>query len=54
VAHTILVIAYHVLRDGVVFEDLGADYFDRINGERQKTYHLRRLAELGCDISKIA
>jgi transposase len=54
VAHTILVIAYHVLRDGVVFEDLGVDYFDRINAGRQKAYHLRRLAQLGCDVSKVA
>ena len=31
VAHSILVIAYYVLRDGVAFRDLGADYFDRMN-----------------------
>jgi hypothetical protein len=27
VAHTILVIAFHILRDEVPFRDLGADYF---------------------------
>jgi transposase len=54
VAHTILVIAYHVLRDDVSFQDLGADYFDRRNTGQQKRYHLRRLAELGCDVSKLA
>ncbi len=53
VAHTILVIAYHVLRDGVAFHDLGPDYFDRMNTVKQKTYHLRRLAELGCDVSQV-
>ena len=53
VAHSILVIAFHILRDGVEFEDLGADYFDRVNTARQKRYHLRRLAELGCDVTKI-
>lgn len=53
VAHTILVIAYHVLRDGVAFQDLGPDYFDRMNTGKQKQYHLRRLAELGCDVSQV-
>lgn len=51
VAHSILVIAYHVLRHAVAFNDLGADYFDRMNTVKLKRYHLRRLAELGCDVS---
>jgi transposase len=53
VAHSILVIAYHVLRDGVAFQDLGGDYFDRMNSTKAKRYHLKRLAELGCDVSKV-
>jgi transposase len=53
VAHSILVIAYHILRDSVPFQDLGADYFDRMNTTKAKAYHLRRLAELGCDVSAI-
>ena len=51
VAPSILVIAYHVLRNAVAFNDLGADYFDRMNTVKLKRYHLRRLAELGCDVS---
>jgi transposase len=54
VAHSILVIAYHMLRNGVDFNDLGADYFDRMNNAKLKRYHLRRLAELGCDVSALA
>lgn len=54
VAHSILVIAYHVLRSGTTFEDLGADYFDRLNVARAKRYHLQRLVELGCDVSRVA
>jgi transposase len=53
VAHSILVIAYHILRDDVSFADLGADYFDRMNSTKAKRYHLRRLEELGCDVSKV-
>jgi transposase len=54
VAHSILIIAFHVLRNDVDFADLGADYFDRLNTVKLKRYHLRRLADLGCDVSKIA
>ena len=53
VAHSILIIAYYILRDGVAFQDLGADYFDRMNSTKAKRYHLRRLEELGCDVSKV-
>jgi transposase len=54
VAHTILVIAYYVLRDEVAFHDLGPDYFDRLDAGRQKRYYLRRLEALGCDVSQVA
>ena len=52
-AHSSLDIAYSVLRQGVAFHDLGADYFDRMNTTKLKRYHLRRLSELGCDVSNI-
>jgi transposase len=47
VAHTILVIAYHVLRDGVSYRELGGDYFDHLNAQRLTRYHTQRLAALG-------
>ena len=47
VAHSILVIAYHVLRDGVSYRELGGDYFDRLNADRLTRYHTKRLAALG-------
>jgi transposase len=53
VAHSILIIAFHLLRNDVDFADLGADYFDRLNTVKLKRYHLRRLADLGCDVSTI-
>jgi transposase len=54
IAHRLLVIAYYVLRDQVPFADLGADYFDRLNATRAKRYHLKRLTELGCDVSSVS
>lgn len=54
IAHRLLVIAYHVIRDEVPFADLGADYFDRLNAAKAKRYHLKRLTELGCDVSSVS
>jgi transposase len=51
VAHSILVIAYHVLRDGVSYRELGGDYFDRLNIDRLTRYHTKRLAALGYTVT---
>jgi transposase len=53
IAHRLLVIAYHVIREETPFADLGADYFDRLNATKAKRYHLKRLTELGCDVSSV-
>jgi transposase len=46
-AHTILVIIYHMLRDGTTYHDLGPDYFDRLDTERLTRTLVRRLERLG-------
>jgi transposase len=51
VAHSLLTVIYHVLKHGVFYEDLGADYFDRRTPEQHARYHVRRLAELGFDVT---
>jgi transposase len=47
VAHSILVIAYHLLRDGGVYEDLGQTYFDQRDKTRVTQRLLQRLRNLG-------
>jgi len=47
VAHTILVIAYHILSRGVTYEELGGDYFDRRSQDQLVSRLARRLARLG-------
>jgi transposase len=47
VGHQILEIAYYVMRDGVTYQELGADYFDRRHAERAVRRHLRQLEALG-------
>src|SRR4030095_1878808 len=51
VAPSILVIAYHVLRDGVSHRELGGDYFDHLNAPRLTRYHTQRLAALGYTVT---
>jgi transposase len=51
VAHSLLTIIYHVLKNGVFYQDLGADYFDRRRPEQHAQYHVRRLSELGFDVT---
>jgi transposase len=47
VAHSVLVVAYHLLRTGRPYEDLGADYFEQRDTARLERYHVRRLEQLG-------
>jgi transposase len=47
VGHSILVAAWHLLRHGGSYRDLGGDYFDRLNREQLIRYHTQRLADLG-------
>lgn len=51
VAHSILVIAYHLLREGTEYRDLGFDYFDRHDTARTARYLTRRLEQLGYEVT---
>jgi transposase len=50
VAHTLLVIIYHIIKRRVDYQDLGADYFLRLEPERQKRYLVKRLEQLGYEV----
>ena len=47
VGHQILTVAYAILRDGVAYRELGANYYDRRHGEKTKLRLMQRLMELG-------
>jgi transposase len=47
VGHHILEIAFYIMRDGVTYTELGADYFDRRHAERAVRRHVRHLEALG-------
>lgn len=47
VAASILTAAYHMLRDGTFYQDLGADHFNRASSEDQAKRLTRQIAKLG-------
>ena len=51
VAHSLIVIIYHVLRDRRPYADLGADYFATLEAERVERHHVRRLNALGYSVT---
>ena len=51
VAHSIVRISYHVLKDGTVYQDLGANYFDERSKEATIRRTVKRLERLGLKVS---
>ncbi len=51
VGHSILVAVWHILRKGVPYADLGPSHFDRLNTERLTRHYLRRLEDLGFQVT---
>jgi transposase len=51
VAHSLLVIIFHVLQRDQTYTELGGDYFDRHHVEQQRDYFLRRLQMLGLKVT---
>jgi len=47
VGHQLLEIAYYIMRDGVDYRELGAEYYARRDRERATQRHLRQLEALG-------
>lgn len=50
VAASMLTAAYHMLKDGVAYHDLGADHFSRRDRSKAIQRLVRRLNDLGCDV----
>lgn len=51
VAHSLLVVIYHMLADGSVYRDLGPDFLDRLRAKHLVRFHLRRLQQLGLEVA---
>lgn len=55
VGHSILITAYHIIKEQCVYKELGADFFDRLNEQHLLNRLTKRIAALGykVDIEKL-
>ena len=51
VAHTILVIIYHMLRDGTPYRELGGNYFDEYDRNSTVRRAVKRIEKLGFKVT---
>jgi transposase len=51
VGHQILEIAFYIMRDGVTYTELGADYFDQRHAARAVRRHVKQLEALGFQVT---
>ncbi len=51
VQHSILTVIYHLLRDGLVYQDLGPKHFERLNTAHLTRHHVAKLEALGFKVS---
>ena len=54
VAHSMLTAIYHILKEGVVFKDPGADYYNQFNKERKINAYLKKLKSPGWEPTVVA
>lgn len=47
IGHSLLIAAYHMLRDNQPYRDLGGDYFDKLTAHRREKRLVRQLEALG-------
>ncbi len=50
VAHSILTVAFYMIKTAKPFCDLGADYFEHLHADRIRRYHVKRLEQLGYSV----
>lgn len=51
VAHSIIVIAYHIIKNGIPYYELGADYLDKLNAIHIQRHHIKQLEKLGLKVT---
>lgn len=51
VAHTMLVIGYHMLKTGQSYRELGGNYLEQINKDQLQRYFVKRLQRLGLKVT---
>ncbi|MFL6450079.1 MAG: hypothetical protein ACJ746_20735 [Bryobacteraceae bacterium] len=51
VAHRMLIIAWHIIQDGTVYEELGGNHYDRLHPDRSVRRLIKRLEQIGFQVT---
>lgn len=51
VAHSLLIVVYHMLDEGTRYRDLGPQYLDHLRAKHLVRFHVRKLQQLGLQVS---
>ena len=51
VAHSLLIVIYHMLKDDAAYRDLGPQFLDRLRATHLIRFHLRKLQHLGLHVT---
>ena len=51
VAHRMLIIAWHIIQDGSVYEELGGNHYDRLHPDRSAHRLIKRLEQIGFQVT---
>ena len=51
VAHRLLTIAWHIIQEGTVYQELGGSHHDRLHPEKSARRLMRRLEQIGFEVS---
>jgi transposase len=51
VAHSLLIVIYHMLEEGTRYCDLGPQFLDRLQATHLVRFHVRRLQQLGFQVA---
>ena len=51
VAHSLLTVIYHMLKNGTEYRDLGPQFLDRLRANHLIRFHVRRLQQLGLQVA---
>jgi len=54
VGHKIIIAAYFILQNKESYKELGGDFLDKQNKDKQIKRHLQKLRDLGVDVSQCA
>ena len=54
VAHSMLIAIYHMLKEDIEYNELGADFYNKFNREKKANSYLKKLKELGYNVQLTA